>query len=59
MYEFMQAVRRHGLAKRQVDEATCDAWVRVVAGTRLAEGFEGDYADWLRELADGNLRLFV
>jgi aminoglycoside phosphotransferase (APT) family kinase protein len=59
MYEFMQAVRRHGLAKRQVDEATCDAWVRVVAGARLAEGFEGDYADWLRELADGNLRLFV
>jgi aminoglycoside phosphotransferase (APT) family kinase protein len=59
MYEFMQAVRRHSLAKRQVDEATCDAWVRVVAGARLAEGFEGDYADWLRELADGNLRLFV
>jgi Ser/Thr protein kinase RdoA (MazF antagonist) len=59
MYEFMQAVRRHGLSERKVDEATCDAWVRVVAGARLAEGFDGAYADWLRELAAGDLRLFV
>jgi Ser/Thr protein kinase RdoA (MazF antagonist) len=59
MYEFMQDVRRHGLAGRDADQATCDAWVRVVAGARLAEGFDGDYADWLRELAAGNLRLFV
>jgi Ser/Thr protein kinase RdoA (MazF antagonist) len=59
MYEFMQAVRRHGLAERGVDEATCDGWVRVVAGARLAEGFDGAYADWLRELAAGDLRLFV
>jgi aminoglycoside phosphotransferase (APT) family kinase protein len=59
MYEFMQAVRRHALVTRQADDATCDAWVRVVAGARLAEGFDGPYADWLRELADGDLRLFV
>ena len=59
MYEFMQDVRRHGLAERNADEATCDAWVRVVAGARLAEGFEGEYAEWLAELAAGDLRLFV
>jgi hypothetical protein len=59
MYEFMQAVRRHALKERGESPATCDAWVRVVAGARLAEGFEGAYAEWLIELAKGNLRLFV
>jgi Ser/Thr protein kinase RdoA (MazF antagonist) len=59
MYEFMQAVRRHAVVERGVDDATCDAWVRVVAGARLAEGFAGEYAEWLGELAKGNLRLFV
>jgi hypothetical protein len=58
-YEFMQAVRRHGLVERRVSDADCDGWVRVVAGARLAEGFEGDYAEWLGELARGRLRLFV
>jgi Ser/Thr protein kinase RdoA (MazF antagonist) len=59
MYEFMQAVRRHALVERQVSDAACDGWVRVLAGARLAEGFEGDYAEWLGELAKGKLRLFV
>jgi hypothetical protein len=59
MYEFMQAVRRHGLKERGVGGATCDGWVRVVAGARLAEGFGGGYAEWLGELAKGELRLFV
>jgi aminoglycoside phosphotransferase (APT) family kinase protein len=59
LYEFMQAVRRHGLVERQVTDADCDGWVRVLAGARLAEGFEGDYAEWLGELAKGKLRLFV
>jgi len=59
MYEFMQAVRRHGLAARDVSDTTCDGWVRVAAGARLAEGFEGEYAEWLAEVAGGRLRLFV
>jgi aminoglycoside phosphotransferase (APT) family kinase protein len=59
MYELMQAVRRHGLVERQVSDGVCDGWVRVLAGARLAEGFGGDYAEWLGELARGNLRLFV
>jgi aminoglycoside phosphotransferase (APT) family kinase protein len=59
MDEFMQAVRRHALAERSVSDATCDDWVRVVAGARLAEGFDGAYAAWLGELARGDLRLFV
>jgi aminoglycoside phosphotransferase (APT) family kinase protein len=59
MYEFMQAVRRHGLAERGVRSDICDQWVRVVAGARLAEGFDGAYAEWLGELAKGELRLFV
>jgi aminoglycoside phosphotransferase (APT) family kinase protein len=58
-YEFMQAVRRHGLAERGVDDATCDGWVRVLAGARLAEGFKDPYAAWLGELSRGDLRLFV
>jgi aminoglycoside phosphotransferase (APT) family kinase protein len=59
MYEFMQAVRRHALVERAVRDTTCNDWVRVVAGARLAEGFDGEYAEWLGELAKGNLRLFV
>jgi hypothetical protein len=59
MYEFMQAVRRHGLAERAVSDSACDGWVRVTAGARLAEGFEGEYAKWLAEVAGGRLRLFV
>jgi hypothetical protein len=59
MYEFMQAVRRHGPAARAVSDSTCDGWVRVAAGARLAEGFEGEYAEWLAEVAAGRLRLFV
>ena len=36
-----------------------DNRVRVAAGARLAEGFEGEYAEWLAEVAGGRLRLFV
>lgn len=58
-YEFMQAVRRHGLVERGVSDAACDGWVRVAAAARIAEGFDGAYAEWLGELARGRLRLFV
>jgi aminoglycoside phosphotransferase (APT) family kinase protein len=59
MFEFFQAVRRQGVLACNASEAACDGWVRVVAGARLAEGFDGEYAAWLRELAKGKLRLLV
>lgn len=60
---FMREVRRSGLEERagdgRADDGMCDAWVRVVAGARLAEGFGGAYADWLRAVAAGAIRLCV
>jgi aminoglycoside phosphotransferase (APT) family kinase protein len=56
---FMRAVRRLGLARREADDATCDRWVRVVAGARRAEGFEGAPAAWLGLVAAGEIRLFA
>jgi aminoglycoside phosphotransferase (APT) family kinase protein len=56
---FMQQVRASGLALRGEVEATCDAWIRVVAGARLAEGFDESYSAWLRDVAEGDIRLFV
>jgi Ser/Thr protein kinase RdoA (MazF antagonist) len=56
---FMRNVRAHGLRQRGVEAETLDAWVRVVAGARLAEGFDGAYAEWLRQVADGAIRLFA
>jgi thiamine kinase len=53
LYQFQRAVCRHSLARHGVDEATCDAWVRVAAAARLAEGFEGGYAGWLTRIAHG------
>ena len=50
---FLQRVRQRGLAEHGVTDATCDQWIRVVAGARLAEGFEGEEADWLRVVAEG------
>jgi aminoglycoside phosphotransferase (APT) family kinase protein len=57
--DFMRSVRRHGLARHDVDGDVCDAWVRVAAGARLAEGFEDEYAAWLRSVAEGSVRLFA
>jgi Ser/Thr protein kinase RdoA (MazF antagonist) len=54
---FMRAVRRTGLDRRGLDEATVDAWIRVVAGARIAEGFVGDEAAWLLSVARGSVRL--
>jgi aminoglycoside phosphotransferase (APT) family kinase protein len=55
---FMRAVRRLGLEAKEADAASCDAWVRVLAGARLAEGFEGDQAEWLGQVAAGDVRLY-
>jgi aminoglycoside phosphotransferase (APT) family kinase protein len=57
LLRFMRKVRAHVLRQRGVDDGTLDAWIRVVAGARLAEGFDGAYAEWLRQVADGVVRL--
>jgi Ser/Thr protein kinase RdoA (MazF antagonist) len=56
---FLRAVRRSGMARRRLDDATLDDWVRVVAAARLGEGFEGDEAAWLRHVATEGVRLCV
>ena len=56
---FLRAVRRIGAARRELGEELLDRWVRVVAAARLGEGFEGEEAAWLRQVADGAVRLFA
>ena len=51
---FMRALRRAELELRKVESARVDAWTRVVAGARLAEGFTGEEADWLLRVARGS-----
>jgi Ser/Thr protein kinase RdoA (MazF antagonist) len=55
--KFTRAVRRHGLRQRGVAEDACDAWIRVTAAARLAEGFTGEAAAWLRSVAEGAVTL--
>ena len=50
---FMQIVEREGMEARAVDRARLDAWIRVIAAARLAEGFEGEHAAYLASLASG------
>jgi aminoglycoside phosphotransferase (APT) family kinase protein len=57
--EFTRRVRRHGLRQRGMVEAACDAWIRVAAAARLAEGFTGESAAWLRTVAEGTVALPV
>ncbi len=56
---FLRAVRRIGTARRQLGDEVLDHWVRVVAAARLGEGFEGEEAAWLRQVAAGGVRLFA
>jgi aminoglycoside phosphotransferase (APT) family kinase protein len=56
---FLRAVRQEGRAQRGLAEEDLDAWVRVVAAARVAEGFEGDERAWLLRVAGGAERLFV
>jgi len=51
--EFMRAVRQHGVRQCGTDEAACNAWIRLAAAARLAEGFSGESAAWLRTVAEG------
>jgi aminoglycoside phosphotransferase (APT) family kinase protein len=57
--EFMTAVRRASVDALGVDAAVLDDWIRVVAGARVAEGFDDDYSGWLTEVAEGRVRLFA
>ena len=36
-----------------IDDAQLFAWTRVLAGARLAEGFDGAYGTWLAGIASG------
>ncbi len=56
---FLSAVRREGQARRNLTDDDLDAWVRVVAGARVAEGFEGADRAWLLGVAGGAARLFA
>jgi len=56
---FMEEVRRLGLSRHGIDDHTCDSWVRVLAGARLAEGFGGEFSAWLHRVAEGEVRLFA
>ena len=55
---FMRTLRRVGQELRGVEAQRVDAWARVIAGARLAEGFTGEDAAWLSEVARGSVTLF-
>ena len=57
--DFLRAVRREGRGRAGLDDDVLDAWVRVVAAARVAEGFEGAERAWLLRVAGGAERLFA
>ena len=57
--DFLRAVRREGSRQRGLDDDVLDAWVRVLAAARVAEGFEGAERAWLLRVAGGAERLFA
>ncbi len=54
---FQRVVRREGQARRALGDDALDAWVRVTAAARVAEGFEGAEREWLLGVAGGSERL--
>jgi Ser/Thr protein kinase RdoA (MazF antagonist) len=54
---FMTVVERDGMQARGLDRAQLDGWIRVLAAARLAEGFGGEYAQYLSALASGARRI--
>ena len=56
---FLRGVRLEGRARRGLADEDLDAWIRVVAAARVAEGFEGEERAWLLRVAGGSERLFV
>ena len=57
--QFLRGVRREGQARRGLAGEDLDAWIRVVAAARVAEGFEGEERAWLLRVASGEVRLFA
>jgi hypothetical protein len=57
MSSFMSQVLRRGLEVRRLELERLEHWIRVVAGARLAEGFEGAAAGSLSSLASGRRRI--
>jgi Ser/Thr protein kinase RdoA (MazF antagonist) len=55
--QFGAAVRRLGMQARGLDDTRLNAWLRVVAAARLAEGFDGEHADYLTAVAAGTPRV--
>jgi aminoglycoside phosphotransferase (APT) family kinase protein len=53
--DFMAQVRSQSIERHGIDADTHDAWLRVLAGCRLAEGFEGEAGDWLLAVAAGQV----
>jgi aminoglycoside phosphotransferase (APT) family kinase protein len=53
MARFLREARRCGQRLRGLDDETCNAWIRIVAAARVAEGFDGSHAAWLRDVAAG------
>ncbi|MCU1457896.1 MAG: aminoglycoside phosphotransferase [Actinomycetia bacterium] len=54
---FTDHVLQQGLAARRLEMTRLHAWIRVIAGARLAEGFGGAEAAFMRSLASGEQRL--
>jgi Ser/Thr protein kinase RdoA (MazF antagonist) len=55
---FMRTLRGVGQELRGLDADRVDAWCRVIAAARLAEGFTGEEAERLLEVARGRTGLF-
>jgi Ser/Thr protein kinase RdoA (MazF antagonist) len=55
--EFTRGVRRYGLRQQGLGDDACDAWIRIAAAARLAEGFSGASAAWLQTIAEGAVKL--
>ena len=50
---------RGGRAGRGLRDDALDAWVRITAAARVAEGFDGEEREWLLRVAGGAERLFA
>jgi len=48
---FMEIVEREGMKARGIDRPRLDAWIRIGAAARLAEGFDGEYGAHLSAIA--------
>lgn len=48
---FLAAIRRHTHDRRGFDDSALQSWTRILAAARLAEGFDGPYAEWLTGIA--------